>query len=317
MDTPQIQDAPVKSGGTGGPIGTVMAALATPLDEAGAIDTVSLGRLVSHILAGGADGLCPAGSTGEGPLLSRSTRVYLVEAVTACAPPGTPIIPGTVSVNADEALADIEAYAQAGATAVLVPPPFYYPLSDGAVADFYEYLAARSPLPILLYNIPAMTKVSISPSVVSQIAGNATIAGMKDSSRDMEYFSAVASTVRAGVDFDLLTGSDTLLAASLASGGKGTIAASVNFVPGLVSALYSACVSGKPDAQDLQAKLAEVVFACRKPGFPAGWKAALSLAGLCEANMAAPLRPATREATETLRAELESVLGPEWSATTR
>jgi 4-hydroxy-tetrahydrodipicolinate synthase len=121
--------------------------------------------------------------------------------------------------------------------------------------------------------------------------------------------------VGSGIDFDLLTGSDTLLAASLASGGKGTIAASVNLVPDLVSSLYKASISAEPTARDLQAKLARVVFASRKPGFPAGWKAALKLAGLCEANMAAPLRPATDEAMRVLAAELESVLGPGWSTT--
>lgn len=291
-----------------------MAALATPLDETGAIDTTGLGRLVAHILAGGADGLCPAGSTGEGPLLSLATRIYLVEAVAGSAPAGTPVIPGTLSVNPDETLVDIESYAKAGATAVLVPPPFYYPLGDGAVADFFGYLAKRSPLPVLLYNIPAMTKVSISPSVVADLAGHGAIAGMKDSSRDMEYFCSVASAVGPGVDFDLLTGSDTLLLASLASGAKGTIAASVNLVPGLVSSLYKAAKSAEPNAGDLQRKLADVVFACRKPGFPAGWKAALKLAGLCEAHVAAPMRPATEEATKALAIELESVLGPAWNA---
>lgn len=165
METPLSSKS---SGSAGSRIGRVMAALATPFDDAGKIDTVSLARLVAHILAGGADGLCPAGSTGEGPLLSRATRVYLLEAVVDNAPAGTAVIPATLSVNPDETLADIEAYTNAGATAVLVPPPFYYPLGDGPVADFFGYLAKRSALPILLYNIPAMTKVSISPSVVAE-----------------------------------------------------------------------------------------------------------------------------------------------------
>jgi 4-hydroxy-tetrahydrodipicolinate synthase len=297
-------------------MGTVMAALATPLEASGSgrLDLFSLGRLVDHIVAGGADGLCPAGSTGEGPLLARETRVALVQAVAGMAPGGTPVIPGTLSVNAEATLADIDAYADAGATAVLVPPPFYYPLSDGSVADFYLYVAERSALPVLIYNIPAMTKVSVAPAVTEELSRHPHIAGMKDSSRDMEYFSAVAARTANSEDFCLLTGSDTLLSASLAAGGKGTIAASVNLVPGLVRSLYAASISGDPTARALQGKLAEVVFACRRPGFPAGWKAALKLAGLCEATLAAPLREASEAATATLAQELRATLGEGWDS---
>ncbi len=299
---------------SGAAIGTVMAALATPLEQSGRLDVSSLGRLVDHILAGGADGLCPAGSTGEGPLLSRETRVALVQAVTGMAPAGTPVIPGTLSVNPDATLADIEAYADAGATSVLVPPPFYYPLGDGAVADFYNYVAERSALPVLIYNIPAMTKVPVAPAVTAELSDHPRIAGMKDSSRDMEYFSTIAARTAASEGFCLLTGSDTLLSASLAAGGKGTIAASVNLVPGLVRSLYNASISGEATARSLQARLADVVFACRRPGFPAGWKAALKLAGLCEATLAAPLREATESATAALADELLEVLGEGWAS---
>ncbi len=294
-------------------IGTVMAALATPLEPSGRLDVAGLGRLVGHILAGGADGLCPAGSTGEGPLLSRETRVELVRAVSGMSPAGTPIIPGTLSVNPEATLADIDAYADAGATAVLVPPPFYYPLDDGAVADFYVYVAERSALPVLVYNIPSMTKVSVAPAVTAELAYHPRIAGMKDSSRDMEYFSAVSARTAGSDSFCLLTGSDTLLSASLGAGGQGTIAASVNLVPSLVRSLYDASISGDVAARDLQARLAEVVFACRRPGFPAGWKAALKLAGLCDATLAAPLREATEAASATLDRELRQALGEAWS----
>lgn len=299
-----------------GAVGTVMAALATPLERSGSgrLDVSSLGRLVEHILSGGGDGLCPAGSTGEGPLLARETRVELVKTVVGMAPAGTPVIPGTLSVNPEATLADIDAYAGAGATAVLVPPPFYYPLDDGAVADFYFYVAERSSLPVLIYNIPAMTKVSVAPAVTQELSLHPRIAGMKDSSRDMEYFSAVASRTAKSEGFRLLTGSDTLLCASLAAGGKGTIAASVNLVPGLVRSLYEASISGDAAARALQGKLSEVVFACRRPGFPAGWKAALKLAGICEATLAAPLREATDAATAALAEALRTALGDGWDS---
>ncbi|MHB1712129.1 MAG: dihydrodipicolinate synthase family protein [Acidimicrobiales bacterium] len=289
-----------------------MAALVTPLTDDGRLDHRSLERLIPHILDAGVVGLCPAGSTGEGPLLSRDLRIELVTATAAAAPAGTAVIPATVSVTMESTIEDLEAYEQAGATAALVSPPFYYPLSDKSVYRFFEHIAERSPLPLLLYNIPAMTKVAIPAPVAGDLAAHPRIVGMKDSSRDLEYFQSVSAlaSLHGNGEFALLTGSDTLLVASMAAGGTGTIAASVNLVPDTVVALYDAIRAEEwPVARAVQERLLAIVSACRRPGFPAGWKAALALAGLCSAHTAPPISPATPEATRRLADELTPLMG--------
>jgi len=287
----------------------VMAALATPLTERGTLDHAGLARLVRHILESGASGICPAGSTGEGPLLSRELRTELTATVAELVTPSTAVIPATVSITPADTVADLEAYAEAGATAALVPPPFYYPLPDAAVHRFFAEVADRSPLPLLLYNIPAMTKVVLPVGVVTELAAHPRVVGMKDSSRDLEYFQSVADATADDASFALLTGSDTLLVASLLAGGAGTIAASVNLVPGMVTGLYRAVADGRwVEARSLQERLLAIVLACRRPGFPAGWKAALALSHLCEAHVAPPLVPASAEATRLLANELAPLL---------
>lgn len=290
-----------------------MAALVTPLTEDGKLDHQGLERLIDHILGAGAVGLCPAGSTGEGPLLAREVRTELVAATAGRAAPGVAIIPATVSVTVESTLADLDAYEQAGATAALVPPPFYYPLTDPSVQRFFEEIAGRTPLPLLLYNIPAMTKISIPVPVVAELARHPKVAGMKDSSRDLEYFQAVlaATSTPDNGGFSLLTGSDTLLVASMVAGGSGTIAASVNLVPDVVVALFEA-IQAKDwlVARDLQERLLAIVSACRRPGFPAGWKAALALSGLCLPHTASPINPASPEATRHLAHELAQLIAP-------
>lgn len=283
----------------------VMAALLTPLDGAGALDLGALDRLLAHILAHPVSGICPAGSTGEGPLLSRDQRAQLVAAVVDRVGARAAVIPAAVSTSVRDVLTDLDAYGDSGADAVLVTPPYYYPATAATLRRFYETVAARSPLPVVIYNIPSMTKVSVPPEVVGELAGHERVVGMKDSSRDFEYFERVLSAT-GGHHFSLMTGSDTLLLASVVLGGSGTIAASVNVVPELVVSLLAAAREGHwARARSLQQRLLEVVSACRRPGSPGGWKAAASLLGLCGPEAAPPLQPPGEE----LRARLGEELG--------
>lgn len=300
-----------------GALSGVLAALVTPLDEQGRLDHAALERILDHILAAPVSGISPSGSTGEGPLLPRSLRTELVAAVVRRVPAGAAVIPGAVTVTAEDVDADLAAYQDAGATAVLVGPPFYFPLDADGVRRFYEELADRSRLPLVLYNIPAMTKVIIPPAVVRQLADHPMIIGMKDSSRDMEYFASVLDATAGVESFFVLTGTDTLLAASVAMGGGGTIAASVNLVPELACEIYAATRKGDfESARRRQVDLTAVVAACRRAGTPVAWKAALSCLGLCSARPAAPLSPLGTDVLERLRVELVS-LGIRGAATGR
>lgn len=288
----------------------VFAALATPLDANAKLDLKGLEGLIAHITKAPVSGICPVGSTGEGPLLDRETRMEVTGRTVEQVGGSLSVIPATVSITERDVIADIEGYAALGANQVLVPPPYYYPLSVGSIGDFFHRLAGASPLPLVLYNIPQMTKVSIPPSLVAELAMEENIVGIKDSSRDFEYFSSVTSAISSkGADnFSVLTGSDTMLAASMLVGGDGTIAASVNLVPELVCDLYRAWIENDHQvAMKLQEQLLKVVQACRPPIFPVGWKAALSLVGLCERFMAGPVRPASDSELEALALSLSSL----------
>ncbi len=282
----------------------VFAAMATPLDVDGGLDDKGLQRLVSHVVAGGVSGLSPTGSTGEGARLSRDLRVEVVARTRALAPAAIPVIAGAPLPNAAEGLQELEALADAGADAALVSSQVSYALSDADVSRFYETLAERSPLPLVLYNIPAYTGVRIAPDLVARLAPHPNVIGIKDSSRDLEYQHEVI-VAAAGAQFSVFTGTDTLLLASLALGAHGTIAASVNLVPALVTSIYRAFTSGDLEtARREQAQLARIVVACRRSPAPAGWKAALAIAGICDDHMALPASPLP----ETQRADLARTL---------
>jgi len=134
-----------------------------------------------------------------------------------------------------------------------------------------------------------MTKNAVPPTVVSRLAHLPRIVGIKDSSRDFEYHLAVIEATRNRAEFNVLTGNDTMLTASLLMGGRGTIAASANLVPDLSVRICRAVAENDiPTAREVQRVLSRVIEACRRGTFPAGWKAALAWAGLCEARMMPP-----------------------------
>ncbi len=285
----------------------VFVALATTLNEDASVDYASLSKLLDHVVGGGVDGVCPVGSTGEGPLLQRVDRVDITRFARSRVSDSLHVIPATVSVTPADTIADLHSYHEVGANSALVPPPFYYPMEPRAIRDFFLTIADESPLPVVIYNIPQMTKVQIAPALVGELGEHENIIGIKDSSRDFEYFSSVCDqvTLHDLDNFSVLTGTDTMLSSCNLVGGSGTIAASVNLVPKLVVDLHKATLAKDYDkANEYQVRLLRIVQACRVPGFPAGWKAALSLLGLCGLTTAKPTKVAETSQVEKLRSAL-------------
>lgn len=280
----------------------VFVALATPWSDLGGVDEEGLIRLLNHVTSSGISGVCPVGSTGEGPHLSKAQRLDVVRIVQRELAGRLPCIPAVAATSLDDAREQLEQYAGLGATAALVAPPFYYPLSASATEDFFQRLADVAPIPLLLYNIPHLTKVALTAPMVAKLAKHPQVIGLKDSSRDLEFFQGVIDATR-GTSFSVLTGTDTLLLASLVAGGDGTIAASANLVPSWpVELTRLVKAQDWAAARDLQFRLQRLVWACRRGSFPAGWKAALELAGICSGLTVPP--------TESLSAELRAGLQP-------
>lgn len=289
-----------------------MVALLTPLDEHGGLDTAGLARLVDRVIAGGVNGICPVGSTGEGAHLSRAQRSEVVSAVRKHAGDDLPVIPGVIVSSATEALADAAAYREAGASALLVAPPFYYPLSQPEVLRFFRLMAAEAGLPVLVYNIPRFTHQTISPTTVGTLSGVEGMIGMKDSSGDLAYFQAVVTATGAweGDGFAVLTGADSLALQCTWTGGSGIIAGSLNFSPALGTSIVSAAAgppSGAPGALPMQRSLGRLIQACSSYRFPAVWKAALSLGSVCGPWMAEPAVALSEDETASLKRELVEI----------
>ena len=269
--------------------GGVHVALATPVEESGELDHAGLHRLVDRVVAAGVSVVCSTGSTGEGPRLSRQQRCEVLTAVRDRAGSDVRVVPAPAAQTAAEVLEELREFATLGAAAALVPEPSYFPMSPAEVRRYYQTVADEAPLPLLIYNIPPMTGVSVAPAVVGELARHPNVSGIKDSSRDFEYFQEIVAATADSADFSVLTGSDSMLLASLVVGGHGTIAASANVVPELSTGVYASVQAEDwAEARRFQRRLHDVVRACRSGSPPGGWKAALEHVGVCSRRLVAP-----------------------------
>lgn len=285
----------------------VVPALISPLRADGRVDEPAVARLVEYVIDGGVRGLLPLGSTGETASLDETARRTMLSCVVAAAAGRVPVICGVAQSHLSAARVEVEAAARLGAAAALVAPPFYYPMEQPTLLAFYRALAANSQVPILLYNIPQFTKVVAEPASVATLAREGTIVGIKDSSRDFEYFEGVCIATRELPHFRLFTGSDTMLLPSLAMGGAGTICGAANVAPHWVVRIDEEFRRGDlVAARAQQDSLYKLVTALRAGVFPAAIKAACHLQGICEPWCASPVQPLDDQLQAKLRAELET-----------
>ncbi len=290
----------------------VLVALLTPIADDGTVDRDAAARLAADLLDRGVWGICPAGTTGEGASLSLLERLSLVDAIVAAVPPSTPVVPGVFQDAFLDVQREIEAYAEHGASAVLLAPPHYYVLPPQDLRRYYEEAADSSPLPLIVYNIPGFTKNQVPPSALVAVAAHPRVVGVKDSSRDMEYLLGVLDGLEeAGIGpdrFAVTTGTDTMLLASLAAGAQGAIVASANVAPELSCGAFAAWrAADREEAHSLEARLRRLVAACRLGSYPAGWKAAAAAQGACRPWMVRPRQPLDEPSRTTLVEALGSL----------
>ena len=283
----------------------VLIALASPMTKGGAVDGAGIGRLVEHVISGGVHGVLALGSTGETASLDERARREVLDAVVTASAGRVPVLCGIAQSQLSTAIAEVAAATRAGADAALVAPPFYYPTDATGVLAFYREVAAGAEIPILVYNIPQFTKVAVDPTTLATLAREGAVQGIKDSSRDFEYFEGVCVATRDVPGFRIFTGSDTMLVASLAAGGAGTICGAGNVAPAWVVRIYEEFQRGDLEAaRQSQDRLYTLVTVLRNGVFPLAIKCALHLQGVCEPWSAPP----TRRLDEPLEARLREKL---------
>jgi 4-hydroxy-tetrahydrodipicolinate synthase len=289
------------------PLGTLMfrgsfTALVTPFKN-GAVDEAAFARLIEHQIQAGTHGLVPVGTTGENPTLTSEERRRVVELCVEVSAGRIPVIAGT-GTNATASTLELQRHAKTvGADAGLVVAPYYNKPSQDGIAAHFEAVANAVELPIFVYNIPGRSIVDISVETMVRLARHPNIIGVKDATGDIAR--VTQQRLACGEDFIQLSGEDASALGYNAHGGVGAISVTSNVAPALCSQFQTACLEGRWDeARTLTEKLQPLHEALFAAPSPAPSKYALSLLGLCEAELRLPLV----ECPDSVKARVRSAM---------
>jgi 4-hydroxy-tetrahydrodipicolinate synthase len=288
----------------------VIPPLVTPMSARDRLDHAGLERLVEHVIGGGVHGVFVLGTTGESPSLSHALRREMVSRTVHHVNRRVPVLVGITDTSFVETVQLAKFAAECGADALVLSTPYYFPAGQTELKYYVDELIPHLPLPVMLYNIPSLTKVSFEIATLEALAGHDRIVGLKDSSGDMEYFGQALTLKRLRPDWTVLIGPEAMLARALQMGGDGGVAGGANVLPKLFTDLLSAVQRGDASWVGLQKQVEQFQsiydvgkYASR---YIKGTKCALSLLGICDDFLADPFhrfRPEDRQrVAERLRA---------------
>jgi 4-hydroxy-tetrahydrodipicolinate synthase len=270
--------------------------LVTPLTPEGELDVGGLERLVEHVVEGGVHGVFVLGTTGEAPGLSYALRRRMITESVRCVRGRVPVLVGVTDTAVAESVALARHAAEAGASAVTVAPPYYLPPGQPELLDYFRLLVPRLPLPVVLYNMPPLTKVEIGLGVLEPLLEEPRIVGLKDSSGDLSYFHAVEQLVhREGVGWSVWMGPELLMMDAVLAGGDGGVAGGANLFPRFFVRAFEAAAAGDVErVRALERRVLQIreLYAVGQhaSALIKGIKAALEAMGICGPDLAEPFR---------------------------
>lgn len=281
-----------------------MTAMITPFVRGG-VDYDKLAANVEFQISEGIDGLVPVGTTGESPTLSHEEHRLVIEKVVEKAAGRALVIAGTGSNSTAEAL-ELTRHAKAvGADAALMVNPYYNKPTQEGLYRHFATVADAVDLPIVLYNIPGRTGITMSPQTVHRLArGHPHVVGIKEATGSLDIASEIA--LLCGEDFAIISGDDSLTLPLMSIGGRGVISVLSNLVPSRVRALTSAALAGRWDeARRAHLDLFPLCKACLTLATnPIVIKTAMALCGRDTGELRLPLC----EMDDAARVQLEHLL---------
>jgi 4-hydroxy-tetrahydrodipicolinate synthase len=236
--------------------------------------------------------------------MSEEEDRVVVETVVRVANGRVPVVAGTGSNSTDIAIKYTRMAQEVGADGSLQVAPYYNKPTQEGLYRHFAAIAESTDLPLILYNIPGRTSVTISAETVASLAEIPNIVGVKDSTLSMNMISDVISLC--GEEFDVLSGDDPMTLPLISLGGVGVISVASNVAPGAVSDMVKALLEGDWDrGRELHYELLPLFRALFVETNPIPVKTAASLLGLCSDEMRLPLIPMNGENLRRLQETMD------------
>jgi len=276
--------------------------LVTPFDETGGIRYDYFERNMDRYLEAGVEGYLVIGSNGESVYLEHSEKLKLIETARKRLPSSVMLLAGTGVESTQATIELTKEAADRGVDAVLVKNPFYFKnqMTFDVYFSHYTAVAEASPVPVVIYNVPAFTGISLDSSLVIELAKHPNLRGMKDSSGNVKLISEVVWNTDPR-KFSVLAGAAPTLFPTMVVGARGGIVALACAAPKAMMALYRAVVTGDHKTADIiQRIIAPAAGAVTEKLGIAGLKGAMELEGFQPGLPRRPLLPLKQAQRENL-----------------
>jgi 4-hydroxy-tetrahydrodipicolinate synthase len=292
---------------TGAKHSGVVVPMITPVTADGRLDAPAVDRLVDFLVAGGINGIFVMGTTGEGVAIPRIHRRELVDRTVARVNGRVKVYAGIGDAHPEEIVAGND-YLRAGVDAVVSRPPVA--IAADAILPWYQSLVDGLAGPLIIYNMPMTTKVSIPLDALEKLAGHPRLAGIKDSENNPKRLEELLRRFGGRRDFSIFVGVGALMASGLRLGADGIVPSVGNLIPDVCRNLCTAAHNGDwAGAGNFHARMSAVA-ALYQNGRTLNeslsvLKGALHLRGLCAPHVLPPLKQLTEAQLETLRHQME------------
>jgi 4-hydroxy-tetrahydrodipicolinate synthase len=277
-------------------------AMITPFRN-GRLDEARLVEQIEYQISNGIDGLVPVGTTGESPTVDFKEHARILE-LTVNDARGRVHVVGGVGANATSEALELHRIAKdVGCSAGLSVNPYYNkPTQEGLYRHFMT-LADRIELPIILYNIPGRTGVTMSAQTVAKLGQHPNIVAIKEATGNLDMTSEIASLCH----LPILSGDDSLTLPIMSIGGRGVISVVSNLLPAKVKQMVKHAQDGNyAEARAIHYQLFPLIKAIFADGNPAGIKYAMKVAGMDTGELRLPLW----EASEATKKQIELFMAP-------
>ena len=267
--------------------------LVTPLEDRDKIDRPGTQRLLEHVIQGGVSGIFILGTTGEAPSLSYRLRRDFIQLVTEIVADRVPVLVGITDTSLVESLNLAEFAKESGADAAVLSTPYYFPAGQTELIQYIADIVESLPLPLMLYNMPSLTKVWFEIDTLRILTRHEQIVGVKDSSGDLKYFQQMLQLKEVRPDWSMLIGPEHLTTEAILMGGDGGVNGGANIYPQLFVDLCQAAMSRdvqQIDVLNQRVDRLQQIYTVGKYAsrFIKATKCALSIHGICSDHMAEP-----------------------------
>jgi len=279
-------------------------ALVTPFRE-GRVDEEAFGRVIDRCLAGGVDGLVPVGSTGEGATLSREERERVIAIAVERARGRAFVVAGTGTNDTAVSIENTRAAKRLGADGAMLVTPYYNKPTPLGLVRHFEAVAKAVDIPIIAYNVPGRTGLSMKPETVAEIGKIPGVVAIKEASGSLDQASEIIATS----PITVLSGDDSLTLPMLAVGAKGLISVAGHVTPAEIKKMMTSYAAGRTDeARRIHLGLFSLMKTLFIETNPGPVKHALAHLGIIRDELRLPLVPVTEASAKIIDAVVDRAL---------